>query len=108
MIPKRRPGRPPKNLPMQTLPYGSGANKAKVASPPVPLGNIESGAAIPAAAAATPKASGSKAETQPMKESESEAANEGGRSHESRKRARTEDTTEEDQSPKALSSSTHL
>lgn len=112
MVPKRRPGRPPKNPPMQSFPsYGGN----KVASPPLPLpsGSTERGASVsPAAAvseavasAATPKAIGGKAEPQAKEESQSEAPEEGERSH---KRARTEDKTEDEQPPKALSARMQL
>lgn len=97
MVPKRRPGRPPKNPPMQTFPsYGGN----KVASPPLPPGSIIE------RAAAVPKAAGSKAERQPKEESESEAADESGRS--SHKKARTEEKTEDEQSPNALSTRMQL
>lgn len=112
MVTKRRPGRPPKNPTKQDfLVYGA---VKKVASTPLTPGvSTERGAAVPAAAAAAaavaaaaaPKATDSKAERQPAEKNDSEALDEGGRSH---KRARTEEKTEDEQSPKALSTRMQL
>ena len=104
MVPKKRPGRPPKNPPMQTFPnYGGN----KVGSPPLPFSseNTERGASVSPAAAATPQAIGSKAESQAKGESQSETPDEGERSP---KRARTEDKTEDEQPPKAFSARMQL
>eukprot|EP00903_Cladosiphon_okamuranus_P015525 g14334.t1 len=64
MAPKRRPGRPPKNPPMQNFPSFGGN---KVASPPLQSGSTERGAA------AATKAADGKADPQANEESESES-----------------------------------
>lgn len=92
MVPKRRPGRPPKNPPMQTFPsYGGN----KVGSLPLQPGSTEDEAAAVATATAA-QAIGSKTEPQAKEESESEPPDDGGRSH---KRARKE---ADEQPPEAL------
>eukprot|EP00752_Nemacystus_decipiens_P010814 g9619.t1 len=85
MVPKRRPGRPPKNPPVQTFPSYAGN---KLASPPssshsgstdreetVYPASVVSATAV-AVATATPKVSGSKGEPQPKDKGQSDLPDE--------------------------------